>query len=190
MMWWIQEVFQHLGVPVSDVIYPKRLSRMYLMQHVPSSVLRKHGVNYDKFDITQTFLNTGDDVVLEKRGRAGAWSYQLTRGYHNPNQPQDNVLRSERVSRKQYTELLANADPECRPVEKSRTVFVAGSDSITYMLEQYNFGNDSGLEMLVVHEDSHMGEMPAFLNPYVIQQLVNPEERAAYTLSSLAKHTP
>eukprot|EP00656_Telonema_subtile_P016126 TRINITY_DN18506_c0_g1_i4.p1 TRINITY_DN18506_c0_g1~~TRINITY_DN18506_c0_g1_i4.p1 ORF type:complete len:404 (+),score=142.39 TRINITY_DN18506_c0_g1_i4:140-1351(+) len=170
----VQTVFEHLGL-----VAPQLSSRgaLYTMRHVPSSVLKENTSQYEQFEICQCFLVGAADRVLEKRGRPGAWSYQVTFAL------QSGVLRSERVSLKQYAEMMLQRDPDRVSVLKTRKVFVLESShgiNVTFRLEEYQ---DLGLELLLL-DDEHAA-LPGFLHKYCIGA-VPQEEHELYCLQNLA----
>jgi len=192
----VSEVYQHLGLGKS---VPTLHQRYYLLQHVSSSVLHRKRIEHQTFTIEQTFLQGQSDRVLERRGNATAsnWSYGLAT---SSGPEDDRKITSTRIGAAHYAEYLKTRDPHRYTVMKKRTVFVVEllQRNVTHKIDEYinidgapGGGPSTNLELLLVDESEDSPyQVPAFLQPFVIREISNAEQKAKYTLNHLAQTAP
>lgn len=174
----VREAFEFLGL-----VPPTFNERKFLIDHVSSSELKKQNIKFTQFEITQTFLSNGDRVV-EKRGRGDTWSYTLCERENT------GAVHTQRLSRRAYSDLIQQKDPNRRQVKKKRTVFLlniasVGRDVKHQIEEFYSESGSINTEVLSLEQDDHGVEYapPAFLHKFVREEL---KDHSQVDLSTLA----
>ncbi len=109
----IEVVSHQLGVPA-----PARRLRKYLVR--PCPVLPLHAVEVE-IELTCLLTSDGSEARLSRRGQGRSFSYA-----HAVTSPaaQGSISRERPLTGREYFALLAQADPERRPVKKRRRCFL------------------------------------------------------------------
>lgn len=170
----IAEITSFLGAPE-----PQRFERKYLIQR-PSESLLCSLPGCKSSEIVQTYLSTDDghERRLRQREEDGAYLYYATDRVVLSNQKRIEIEK--RLTESEYVHLLMKADPDLRPIRKTRYSLMM--DNIGYIVDIYPSWPDKAiLEAHLTHEDDSF-TMPSFVK--VIKEVTGDP---AYTNFHLAK---
>ena len=110
----IAEIVSFLGEPD-----PMAIERKFLIAY-PDIDWLESLPNCTKVEIEQTYLKSSPDIQIRLRKRGIDGHYIYYRSEKRPISPTRRVVLEERLSESAYIKQLADADPEARPVRKTR----------------------------------------------------------------------
>ena len=110
----IAEIVSFLGEPD-----PMEIERKFLIAY-PDIDWLESLPNCTKVEIEQTYLKSSPDIQIRLRKRGIDGHYIYYRSEKRPISPTRRVVLEERLSESAYIKQLADADPEARPVRKTR----------------------------------------------------------------------
>lgn len=169
--------------------------RSFLGEPEPLEIERKFLIAYPDLDwlerlpacrrveISQTYLlsENGDQVRVRRRGENGSYIYFKTRKRTISDAVRLEI--EEQLSHEQYTELLKDADPDRRPIEKLRYCMVY--DSQYFELDVFPFWNDRAiLEIELPSEDAEIRFPPELK---ILREVTDDPD---YRNSALARSLP
>jgi CYTH domain-containing protein/thymidylate kinase len=110
----IAEIVSFLGEPD-----PMEIERKFLIA-CPDTGWLESLPNCRKVEIMQTYLKSSPDIQIRLRKRGIDGHYIYYRSEKRPISPTRRVVLEERLSESAYIKQLADADPEARPIRKTR----------------------------------------------------------------------
>ena len=174
----VAEIAALLGEPE-----PMEIERKYLIKY-PDLLKLEDLPNCSKVDMIQTYLKVqadGTEVRVRQRGQNGNFIC-----YRTEKRRISDVTRAEvdrRIDMKEYVSLLADADPERRPIRKTR--YCLTENNRYYEIDIYpDWDRQAILELELKSEDEEI-IMPEGIK--VIKEVTGDE---AYTNYQMAKHMP
>lgn len=101
-------------------------------------------------DIVQTYLISDEgEARVRRRGREGDWRY-----YHTVKHFGSGITRTElerTISREEYEQLLITADPDCRPLHKTRYCISSGGQC--FEIDVYPFWDEKAVMEVELHSE-------------------------------------
>lgn len=170
----ISEISAFLGEPE-----PMEIERKFLIEYPDTAMLEKLP-NCQRVEIIQTYLNAaeGEESRVRQRGIDGNYIYTQTTKRKVTERKRIEVER--RLSRDEYLRLLMDADPECRPIRKTR--YCLTWDNQYFEIDIYPFWHDRAiLEIELSHETAPI-RFPEHIK--VIQEVT---EEPSYKNAALAR---
>ena len=170
----ITEITTFLGEPE-----PMEIERKYLIEYPDLSMLEKLP-NCRRVEIIQTYLRApeGEESRVRQRGVDGNYIYFQTTKRRVTDVKRVEVER--RLSQREYLQLLMEADPNCRPIRKSR--YCLTWENQYFEIDVFPFWKDKAiLEIELSREDASV-TIPQFIR--VIREVT---EDASYKNAELAK---
>ena len=142
----IAEIRSFLGEPE-----PMEIERKYLIEY-PDLKWLESLPNCRKVDIIQTYLlaNEGDELRVRQRGENGSYIYTKTLKRRI-----DDVKRveiEERLTQGDYLRLLMEADPDRRPVRKTR--YCLTHDNQYFEIDVYPFWQDKAIAEIELRDEN------------------------------------
>lgn len=170
----IGEIALFLGEPE-----PYEVERKFLIEY-PDLQLLAELPNCEKVHIMQTYLLSpkGDETRIRQRGIDGNYIY-----FKTTKRKVSDVKRlelEERLNKEQYLELLMQADPTCRPIQKTR--YCLTYEAQYFEIDIYPFWDKQAIVEIELVEEADEIHFPDFLK--VIKEVTDDE---AYKNYSLAK---
>lgn len=171
------EVAGFLGIPE-----PCEIERKYLIRYPDFAEIEKNAL-YNKVDITQVYLKTpnGNNCRVRKRGAGDDAVYIKTEKHQITD-----VVRTEvetRLTAAEYNELLQYADPDRKPINKTRHLVLWQGKY--FELDVYPFWQDRAIVELELTDENEAVELPPFLS--VVKEVTDDKR---YTNANLAKEVP
>lgn len=145
----IAEITGFLGEPE-----PFEIERKFLIEHPDISVLEKLP-NCQRVEIIQTYLTAadGEETRVRQRGADGHYIYTQTTKKLVTDVKRVEVER--RLTKDEYLRLLMDADPDCRPIRKTR--YCLTYDNQYFEIDVYPFWQDQAiLEIELNSEDTQI----------------------------------
>ena len=159
---------------------PYEIERKFLIRRPDERELARLG---EGTRITQTYLRCEDGVTerVRMRGREGAWVYT-----HTVKRRITDIRRVElerEISREEYLRLLERADPERRPIEKTRYCIPYAGQLLE--IDLFPFWDDRAYLEIELKDESQSLSLPPELE--IIREVTDDPR---YTNSALAKSIP
>ena len=170
----VAEIAAFLGEPE-----PYEIERKFLIEYPDIAALEKLP-NCQRVEIIQTYLTApeGEESRVRQRGLNGNYIYFRTTKKKVTELKRVEVER--RLSKDEYLHLLMDADPNCRPIRKTR--YCLTYDNQYFEIDVYPFWQDKAiLEIELAHEDADI-RFPAEIK--VIKDVTNDD---SYKNASLAR---
>ena len=169
----IAEIRALLGEPE-----PMEIERKFLIEY-PDLDWLEQLPNCRKVDIIQTYLlaNPGEEVRVRQRGENGSYIYFKTRKRRVSETAR--VELEERLTQAEYLKLLMDADPEKRPIRKTR--YCLTHDNQYFEIDVYPFWADQAIVEIELREENTPISFPKQLK--VIREVTADE---SYTNAALA----
>ena len=170
----IAEISAFLGEPE-----PFEIERKYLIEYPDVSWLESLP-NCQRVEIIQTYLTTedGSEARVRQRGCDGHYIYYLT-----TKKAVSDVKRVEiekRLTKDEYLRLLMDADPDSRPIRKTR--YCLTHESQYFEIDVYPFWNDRAIMEIELRDEN-----AAITFPPQLKVLKEVTADAQYKNASLAK---
>ena len=172
----IKEICVYLGEPE-----PTETERRFLVEYPDVKYLESIDTCV-RVEINQTYLipeKEGVETRVRQRGINGNYVYFKTEKTKGAGVKREEKERS--LKKEEYLELLMNADPERRPIRKTRYCIVY--ENQYFELDVYPFWNDKAILELELSDENAEIKFPPFLK--IIREVTDEEE---YRNSSLAKY--
>ncbi len=170
----IAEIRSFLGEPE-----PMEVERKYLIRY-PDVKWLERLPNCRKVDIIQTYLlsKEGDELRVRQRGENGNYIYfkTLKRRISDTSR----VEIEERLSQNEYLRLLMEADPDRRPIRKTRYCLIY--DNQYFEIDLYPFWKDQAIVEIELREETADIRFPKELE--IIREVTGDEN---YQNAGLAK---
>ncbi|MBQ2726765.1 MAG: AAA family ATPase [Clostridia bacterium] len=150
-----EEKMKHLIAEISSFLgepEPMEIERKYLIEYPDIEALEKMP-NCQRVDIIQTYLKTEDGVEsrVRQRGSDGSYIYIQTTKYRVSGLKRVEVER--RLTKDEYLRLLMDADPDCRPIRKTR--YCLSYENQYFEIDVYPFWDDKAIvEIELSSEDT------------------------------------
>lgn len=170
----IIEIRSFLGEPE-----PMEIERKYLIEY-PDIKWLESLPNCRKIDIIQTYLLTkeGDELRVRQRGENGSYIYFKT--LKRTVSGASRIEIEERLSQDEYLRLLMEADPDRRPIRKTR--YCLTYQNQYFEIDIYPFWNDQAIVEIELHDEDEKIDFPKELK--IIREVT---EDNSYKNASLAK---
>ena len=170
----IGEITAFLGEPE-----PFEIERKFLIEYPDVEKLEKLP-NCQRVEIIQTYLTTpeGEESRVRQRGADGNYIYTQTTKKKVTDVKRVEVER--RLSKDEYLRLLMDADPNCRPIRKTR--YCLTYDNQYFEIDVYPFWNDRAIAEIELNNENEQIRFPADIK--VIKEVT---EDDSYKNASLAK---
>ncbi len=168
------EIASFLGEPE-----PFEIERKYLIAYPDVEALKKLP-NCQQVEIIQTYLlsQDGEERRVRQRGMDGNYVY-----YEATKRRVSRLKRIElerRLSQDEYLRLLMDADPNCRPIRKTR--YCLTYDNQYFEIDVYPFWKDQAIMEIELSDENQPVQFPDFIK--VIREVT---EEEAFENHSLAK---
>ena len=158
---------------------PYEIERKFLIEYPNINALEAEP-SCRKVEIIQTYLRSSDEREVRVRQRGENGNYVYFKTVKKPVSPTTRIEVESRLSRDEYIELLEEADPDRRPIQKTRYCLMYKGQY--FEIDIYPFWNDRAIvERELVSEDDRV-QMPPCLK--VIREVT---DDPAYKNSELAK---
>ena len=169
----IAELRSFLGEP-----QPLEIERKYLIEY-PDMKWLESLPNCRKVDIIQTYLVTqdGSELRVRQRGENGSYIYYKTQKQRITDTTRTEI--EERLTQKEYLQLLMEADPSKRPIRKTR--YCLTYDNQYFEIDVYPFWNDQAIAEIELTDENEEIRFPKELK--VIREVTGDP---AYQNASLA----
>ena len=170
----VSEISSFLGEPE-----PFEIERKFLIEYPDVARLEKLP-NCQRVEIIQTYLNApqGEESRVRQRGIDGNYIYFQTTKKQVTGLKRVEVER--RLSKDEYLRLLMDADPNCRPIRKTR--YCLTWENQYFEIDVYPFWQDKAIMEIELNKEDAAIRFPDFIK--VIQEVT---EDQAYKNASLAK---
>ena len=170
----IAEVSSFLGEPE-----PYEIERKFLIEYPDVKALESNP-NCKRVEIIQTYLTSpeGEETRVRQRGENGNFIY-----FKTTQKKVDDVKRVEiesRLSKDEYLSLLMEADPQKRPIRKTRYCLTYGTHY--FEIDIYPFWHDKAIMEIELSDENDEVKFPEFIK--IIKEVTDDE---SYKNSSLAK---
>ena len=151
----IQEITSFLGEPE-----PLENERKFLIAYPDVKALEKMP-NCQRVEIIQTYITApeGEESRVRQRGADGHYVYFQTTKRRITGQKRVEVER--RLSQEEYLRLLMDADPNCRPIRKTR--YCLTYDNQYFEIDVYPFWQDQAILEIELSGDDPPVRFPDFL---------------------------
>ena len=142
----IAEIRSFLGEPE-----PLEIERKFLIKY-PDVHWLETLPNCRKVDIIQTYLtaNKGDELRIRQRGENGSYIYYKTLKRRISDTTRTEV--EERLSQKEYLQLMMEADPAKRPIRKTR--YCLTYDNQYFEIDVYPFWSDKAIVEIELSDEN------------------------------------
>lgn len=170
----LAEISSFLGEPE-----PYEIERKYLIEY-PDIKRLESLANCKRLDIVQTYLRTerpGEELRIRQRGVDGNFIYFKT--HKRPVSHGKRVEVEERLSQQDYLQLMTEADPACRQIQKTR--YCLSENGMYYEIDIYPFWRDQAIMEVELYKENQIVEIPDHIR--VIREVTGEE---AYSNRSLA----
>jgi len=170
----IGEIAAFLGEPE-----PYEIERKYLIEY-PDVAWLESLPNCQRVEIIQTYLKTedGSEARVRQRGMDGHYIYYLTTKKAVSDVKRIEVER--RLTKDEYLRLLMDADPECRPIRKTR--YCLTHENQYFEIDVYPFWQDRAIMEIELRDETLAVTFPEQIK---VLKEVTADER--YKNASLAR---
>ena len=136
--------------------------------------------NCKRVEIIQTYLKSddGSEVRVRQRGADGHYIYYMTK--KRPVSDTKRIEIERRLSKDEYLRCLMEADPECRPIRKTR--YCLTYENQYFEIDVYPFWKDQAIVEIELRDESLPIHFPAQLR--VLREVT---ADSAYRNAALAK---
>lgn len=149
----MREIASFLGEPV-----PFEIERKFLIEY-PDTIALERLPNCQRVEIIQTYLVTADGEESRVRQRGADGSYIYTQTTKKKVSGVKRVEVERRLTKDEYLRLLMDADPNCRPIRKTRYCLTSGTQY--FEIDVYPFWDTQAiveLELASEDEEIHFPE--------------------------------
>lgn len=170
----ISEISSFLGEPE-----PFEIERKFLIEYPDINELEKLP-NCQRVEIIQTYLTSpdGEESRVRQRGLNGNYIYFQTTKRKLTDLKRVEVER--RLSKDEYLLLLMEADPDCRPIRKTR--YCLTYDNQYFEIDVYPFWNDKAILEIELNTETDSIRFPKLIK--VIKEVTDDD---SYKNASLAR---
>ncbi len=175
----MQEVTSFLGVP-----QPREIERKWLIE-MPNLAKLDEMPNCQRVQISQTYLiaKNSEERRVRQRGFGGGYIYTETTKW--PTKDDAVRIETERpLSKSEYLDLLMQADPELKPLRKTRYC-LDSEDGQYFEIDVYPFWDKQAILELELNSTDEEPKIPNFLK--VIREVTGED---AYKNHALASAVP
>ena len=172
----IAEIAAFLGEPE-----PFEIERKFLIEHPDIEKLEKLP-NCQRVEIIQTYLTApeGEESRVRQRGADGNYIYIQTTKKKVTDVKRVEVER--RLTKDEYLRLLMDADPDCRPIRKTR--YCLTYDNQYFEIDVYPFWDSQAIVEIELNDENEEIRFPAELK--VIREVT---EDDGFKNASLARYS-
>lgn len=170
----IQEISTFLGEPVAYEI-----ERKFLIEYPDLEELEKLP-NCSRVEIIQTYLLSADGSEARVRQRGANGNYIYTHTAKRKVTDTKRVEMERRITKNEYLRFLMDADPDCRPIRKTRYCLSSGTQY--FEIDVYPFWKDQAIVEIELTDENEPINFPEQIK--VIREVTEDE---TYKNSSLAK---
>ena len=169
----IAEIRSFLGEPE-----PMEIERKFLIRY-PDIKWLESQPNCRKVDIIQTYLlaREGDELRIRQRGEKGSYIYFKTLKRRITDTTRTEI--EQRLSQAEYLRLLMEADPDKRPIRKTR--YCLTYDNQYFEIDVYPFWDDQAILEIELSDENTPIRFPKELK--ILKEITGLEE---YTNAALA----
>lgn len=170
------EISTFLGEPE-----PYEIERKFLIEYPDVAALEKLP-NCERIEIIQTYLTTleGEESRVRQRGADGNYIFIQTTKKKVTDVKRVEIER--RLSQNEYLRLLMDADPNCRPIRKTR--YCLTHENQYFEIDVYRFWNDKAILEIELRDEAAEIRFPEFIK--VIREVTADE---SFKNAALAKLT-
>ena len=173
----IDEIMTFLGEPE-----PLEIERKFLIAY-PDLDYMASLPNCRKVDIRQTYLKEQNDEHVRVRARGEAGSYTYFKTTKRTLTDMTRIEVEQRLTEEEYNLLLLDADPERRPIEKTRWCLTW--DQQYFEIDVFPFWDDKAFLEIELKSEADEVRLPPWIK--VIREVTGDRR---YNNSSLAKELP
>lgn len=170
----IKEISTFLGEPVAYEI-----ERKFLVEYPDLEVLEQLP-NCSRVEIIQTYLLSADGSEARVRQRGADGNYIYTHTAKRRVTDTKRVEMERRITKNEYLRFLMDADPDCRPIRKTRYCLSSGTQY--FEIDVYPFWKDRAIVEIELTDENEPICFPEQIK--VIREVTEDE---AYKNSSLAR---
>ena len=170
----IKEISTFLGEPVAYEI-----ERKFLIEYPNLEELEKLP-NCSRVEIIQTYLLSADGSEARVRQRGADGNYIYTHTAKRKVSGTKRVEMERRITKNEYLRFLMDADPDCRPIRKTRYCLSAGTQY--FEIDVYPFWKDQAIVEIELTDENE-----EILFPEQIKVIREVTEDETYKNASLAK---
>ena len=170
----IAEMRAFLGEP-----QPREIQRKFLIAY-PDLDWLENLPEVRKMEIVQTDIVSREDVALRVHQRAEKDSVVYFKTYNHPISEDTRVEVEERLSKREYQDLLLEADPEKKPVRKTR--YRLTHEGQFFEIDLYPMWDDKAILETELSEEDTPIHFPGHLG--IIREVT---DDAAYTRAAIAE---
>ena len=170
----IKEISTFLGEPVAYEI-----ERKFLIEYPDLEVLEQLP-NCSRVEIIQTYLLSADGSEARVRQRGADGNYIYTHTAKRKVTDTKRVEMERRITKNEYLRFLMDADPDCRPIRKTRYCLSSGTQY--FEIDVYPFWKDRAIVEIELTDENEPICFPEQIK--VIREVTEDE---AYKNSSLAR---
>lgn len=166
MMALITEISAFLGEP-----RPLETKRKYLIEYPDEKELGSRP-NCQRVEILQAYLRSevpGEIIRIRRRGLDGSYVYFKTKKRMLDGK---RIELEERLSKNEYLELMAQADPQYRPIRKQR--YCLSENGLYYKIDLYPQWTDRAIMEIELYSSDDRVDPPAGIR--VIREVTGEEE--------------
>ncbi|MBR2571783.1 MAG: AAA family ATPase [Clostridia bacterium] len=159
------------------------IERSYLIEY-PDVEWLKHNPNCQRIEVVQTYLNPtqpGDERSIRQRGSDGHYIYFETIKRRIGNQQRVEIER--RLTQDEYLGLMMEADPECRPIRKTR--YCLSYNTQYFQIDLFPFWQDKAIAEVELRRADDEIRFPKEL--HIIREVTGD---SAYSNASMARGLP
>ena len=170
----IREIRSFLGEPA-----PLEIERRFLIEY-PDLVWLESLPNCRKVEIIQTYLRApeGEELRIRQRGEKGSYIYYKTWKRRISDTTRTEI--EQRLSQSEYLGLLMEADPNKRPIRKTR--YCLTYDRQYFEIDVYPFWDDQAVAEIELSDENAEIRFPEGLR--IIREITGDEAYQNATLAS------
>jgi len=171
----ISEIASFLGEPE-----PLEVERKFLINY-PDTTTLESLPNCRRIEIIQTYLKSpsGEEARVRQRGYDGSYIYIHTAKRNISGLKRVEIER--RLSKDEYLRLLMDADPECRPIRKTR--YCLTYENQYFEIDLYPFWKDKAIMEIELSDENAAISFPGFIK--VIREVTDDENYKNATLAKI-----
>ncbi len=170
----IKEISLFLGEPE-----PLEIERKFLIEYPDIKWLEKQ-MNCQKVEIIQTYLKSpnNEEIRIRQRGSNGNFVY-----FKTTKKVVNNIKRIEiekRLMKDEYLDLLLEADPNKKPIRKTRYCFI--NKNKYFELDVYPFWDDKAILEIELNDENDTFEIPKKIK--IIKEVTNDPQYKNYSIAN------
>ena len=169
----LSEMVSLLGEPD-----PFEIERKYLIRY-PDLALLESLPNCKKVEILQTYLRSSEDTQIRIRQRGDNGHYYYYRSEKRRISATRRLEIEERLTHDEYRRMLQDADPNARPIRKTR--YCLAEKNRYYEIDIYPEWKHQAILEIDLRDQGKEIELPAFL--HVIQDVTKDKKYSNYALA-------